>query len=250
MPPPDLTLAEVEGRLEMPLRAAMETQRAVRRLLPDPVDDAVVLRCLELATRAPTGSNAQNWEFVVVKDADVKERLARQYRRAWSVYGRIARLVVRRRRDERSARILEAVQWQVDHFAEAPVIVVACLRGGRAPLSTASPIVASSYYGSIYPSMQNLLLAARAVGLGATLVTLPLWSTVAARRALGLPPSVTPCCVVPLGWPRGRYGPTTRKPVGTVVHLDRYGNQPWKGASGQKATIVNVPQANSAADTT
>jgi nitroreductase len=111
-------------------------------------------------------------------------------------------------------------------------------------------VAASSYYGSIYPSVQNLLLAARAVGLGAALVTLPLWSTVAARRILGLPPSVTPCCVVPLGWPRGRYGPTTRRPVGAVAHLDRYGNRPWAGAAGQNATMVNVPQANKAADTT
>ena len=76
--------------------------------------------------------------------------------------------------------------------------------------------------------MQNLLLAARAVGLGAALVTLPLWSTRAARRILGLPRSVTPCCVIPLGWPSGRYGPTSRKPVGDVTHLDQYGNQPWR----------------------
>jgi nitroreductase len=222
------TLSDVEARLDMPLREAMETQRAVRRLLPDPVDDAIVLRCLELATRAPTGSNAQSWEFVVVRDAGVKARLARQYRQAWSVYGRVGRRVVERRHDERSARILDAVQWQVDHFAEVPVIVVACLRGGRLPLAAVAPVAASSYYGSLYPGVQNLLLAARAVGLGATLVTLPLWSTIAARRILGLPLSVTPCCVVPLGWPQGRYGPTTRTPVGAVVHLDRHGNQPWK----------------------
>lgn len=221
------TLADVEGRLDMPLREAMETQRAVRRLLPDPVDDAIVLRCLELATKAPTGSNVQSWEFVVVKDPRVKERLARQYRRVWSVYGRVGRWVVARRRDERSKRILAAVEWQVDHFVEVPVVVVACLRGGPLPLSRVAPVARSSFYGSIYPSVQNLLLAARAVGLGAGLVTLPLWSTIAARRILGLPWSVTPCCVVPLGWPRGRYGPVTRRPVGAVAHLDRYGNQPW-----------------------
>jgi len=90
------------------------------------------------------------------------------------------------------------------------------------------PIAASSYYGSIYPSVQNLLLAARAAGLGAALITLPLWSTFLARRALGLPWRVQPCAVVPLGWPRGRYGTTTRPPVGQVVHLDRYGNQPFR----------------------
>lgn len=243
------TLAEVEPRLDMPLREAMETQRAVRRLVPDAVDDAIVLRCLELATRAPTGSNAQSWEFVVVKDRGVKERLARQYRQAWSVYGRAGRWVVARRGDERSGRSLDAVEWQVDHFVDIPVVVVACLRGGPLPLWRLVPMSRSSFYGSIYPSVQNLLLAARAVGLGATLTTLPLWSATAARRILGLPRSVTPCCVVPLGWPRGRYGPTTRKPVGGVVHLDRYGNQPWRDGAGQNATMVNVPHPNSANDT-
>jgi hypothetical protein len=66
------------------------------------------------------------------------------------------------------------------------------------------------------------------MGLGASLITLPLWSTTVVRHLLGLPISVHPCCAVPLGWPRGRYGPTTRRPVGDVVHLDRYGERPWR----------------------
>ena len=133
------------------------------------------------------------------------------------------------RGNESQQRIIDAVEWQADHFEEIPVLVVGCLRGNHVPLVPMPPMAHSSYYGSIYPSVQNLLLAARAMGLGAALITLPLWSTTSARRILGLPASVMPCCVVPMGWPRGRYGPTTRKPVGEVVHLDRYGNQPWKG---------------------
>jgi nitroreductase len=70
--------------------------------------------------------------------------------------------------------------------------------------------------------VQNLLLAARAVGLGASLVTLPLWSTTVARRILGLPLSVEPCCMVPIGWPIGRYGPKARRPVDEVLHHERY----------------------------
>jgi nitroreductase len=190
------------------------------------VDDAIVRRCIELALKAPTGSNGQNWEFVVVKDRAVKERLGERYRQAWSLYGGIGRRA--NRGNEAMERILRAVEWQVDHFAELPVLVVCCLRGSRLPMVPTPPIAQSSYYGSIYPSVQNLLLAARAMGLGASLITLPLWSTTSARLALGLPVSVQPCCVVPLGWPRGRYGPTTRKPVGSVVHVDRYGHQPWK----------------------
>jgi aminoglycoside phosphotransferase (APT) family kinase protein len=132
------------------------------------------------------------------------------------------------RDDASMGKVLDAVEWQVEHFEEIPVLVVACLRGSRVPLIPMPPIANTSYYGSIYPSVQNLLLAARAMGLGASLITLPLLSVVHTRRILDLPMSVTPACIVPLGWPRGRYGPTTRRPVGEVVHLDRFGQQPWK----------------------
>jgi nitroreductase len=223
---PDDRIDEVLARLAAPLDAVMETQRAVRKVRFDPVDDRIVVRCIELALKAPTGSNGQNWEFVVVKDGDVKAKLARSYRAAWSVYGRVGQRVTAG--NEAMQKVLAAVEWQVDHFEQIPVMVVACLRGARLPLVPPPPIAATSYYGSIYPSVQNLLLAARAMGLGASLITLPLLSVTAARRALGLPMSVTPACVVPLGWPRGRYGPTTRRPVGDVVHLDRFGQQPWK----------------------
>lgn len=218
----------VLARLQAPLQDVMETQRAVRRVKFDQVPDELVLRCIELALKAPTGSNGQNWEFVVVKDRQVKEKLGRQYKRAWKLYGGVGNYL--NRDNEDMQKVLRSVAWQVEHFADIPVLVVACLRGARVPLVPLPPIATSSYFGSIYPSVQNLLLAARAMGLGASLITLPLASTTVARRALGLPIKVNPACVVPLGWPRGRYGPTTRKPVGSVVHLDRYGNQPWREA--------------------
>jgi nitroreductase len=225
--PPDRSYAAVAPGLDMPLQEAMTTQRAVRRVLPDPVDDEIVLRCIELALKAPTGSNGQNWEFVVVRDDEVKAALAARYQQAWQLYGGVGRRAARG--DETMIKIVRSVEWQVEHFEEIPVLVVACLRGSRVPLLPAPPIAVASYYGSIFPSVQNLLLAARAMGLGASLITLPLWSMTSARRILGLPVSVQPACIVPLGWPRGRYGPTTRRPVGDVVHLDRFGNQPYKG---------------------
>lgn len=209
----------------MPLERALTTQRAIRRLKEDPVDDALVLRLIELALRAPTGSNAQNWEFIVVRDPEVKARLARRNRQAFRLYGALGRRLVRG--DAKMLRVIEAVQWQADHFERIPVIVVACLKG---PRPWFPPAAVTSYYGSIFPSVQNLLLAARAVGLGAALITLPLWSTGSARRILGCPWNVTPCAVIPLGWPRGRYGPTTRRPVGEVVSLDRYGNRAFQRA--------------------
>jgi len=215
---------------KMPLEEAITTQRALRRLKPDPVPDELVLRLIELALKAPTGSNAQGWEWIVVRDPVVKAKLARQNRRAFRLYGALGRRSAAN--DPKLSRLLDAVQWQADHFEAVPVVVIACLRGPRLGFPN---IAATSYYGSIFPSVQNLLLGARAAGLGAALITLPLWSTFAARRILGLPWSVTPCAVIPLGWPVGRYGPTTRRPVGDVVSLDRYDNRPWQGRSSGSA---------------
>ena len=216
---------ETIAPLTMPLEDAMRTQRAIRRLKNDPVDDALLKRLIELALKAPTGSNQQNWEFIVVRDRAVKAQLAKQNRAAFNLYGGLGRRAAAN--DPKMLKVLDAVQWQADHFEDIPVIVVACLKGGiRLGFP---PMVPSSYYGSIYPSVQNLLLAARAAGLGAALITLPLWSTFRARRILGCPWNVQPCAVIPLGWPLGRYGPTTRRPVEDVVSVDRYGNRAWQG---------------------
>lgn len=212
--------------LTMPLAEAMETQRSIRRLSSDPVDDEIILRLIELGTKAPTGSNFQNWEFIVVKDPRTKAKLGRLYERAWSVYGRAGRAL--RKGDESAERNMAAVEWQIEHFAEVPVLLVACLRGSRAPFAPVPPVVASTYYGSIYPSIQNILLGARAVGLGAGIVTLPLWSTTRVRNILKIPFKVMPCAILPIGWPIGRYGPTKRRAPGEVAHLDKYGNKPWK----------------------
>ena len=211
----------------MDLAEAMRTQRAIRRLKPDPVDDEVLLRCLELATRAPSGGNRQPAEFLLVRDRRSKAALGRLYRQSWSVYGGLGKLLYGS--NERTRKIIDAVDWQVDHWEDVPVVVVACLRGVGLPVPG---IVRSSRYGSIYPAIQNFLLAARAEGLGAALTTLPLWSQWAARRALGIPWNVEPVSAIPVGWPRGRYGPTTRRPVERSVHVDRYGNRPFLRGDG------------------
>lgn len=200
----------------------METQRAIRRLRPDPVDDDVILRCLALAAKAPTGGNRQGIEYILVRDREAKAALGRMYRIAWRVYGGAGRTLFGR--DERIRKIIGAVDWQLEHWQEVPVLVVVCLRGVAFPFPS---VARSSRYGSVYPAVQNFLLAARAEGLGATLTTLPLWSRVAAHRILRIPWNVEPIALIPVGWPRGRYGPTTRRPVERSVHLDRYGNRPF-----------------------
>src|SRR5258708_6366128 len=116
------TLSDVEGGLAMPLLEAMLTQRAIRRLRPDPLDDAIVLRCIEIALKAPTSSNGQNWEWIVVKDQAVKQKLAAQYRQAWAVYGRVGRRLSRG--DASAAKILPAVDWQASPPGQLPFLVV------------------------------------------------------------------------------------------------------------------------------
>lgn len=216
-------LEEVERRLgTMSVAEAMTTQRSIRRIHPDPVAPGIVRRLIELGLEGPTGSNAQNWEFIVVTDSERKARLADQYRRAWKIYGGLGK---RMRSDDQTMRVLKSVQWQVDRFEQVPVIVVPCLHTSSRPPFVPMPAIAdSSHYGSVYPSVQNILLGARAVGLGASLVTLPLWSGIVSRRILGLPMNVEPTCVICLGWPIGRYGPKARKPVDEVLHLES-----WKG---------------------
>src|SRR5260370_8445081 len=130
-------VADVEGGLAMPLLEAMLTQRAIRRLRPDPLDDAIVLRCIEIALKAPTSSNGQNWEWIIVKDQAVKEKLAAQYRQVWAIYGRAMRR--RGRGGDSPARTLDPVDWPVTHLPERPVLGAACPPGGSVPLPPPPP---------------------------------------------------------------------------------------------------------------
>ena len=160
----------------------METQRAVRKVRPDPVDDRIVLRCIELALKAPTGRTARTGSSSSSRTPRSRRSLGRTYKAAWSVYGRVGRRItagnqaMKRCRRRRVAGA--ALRGDPGPGRRLP-------QGSRVPLAAAAPLAASSYYGSIYPSVQNLLLAARAVGLGASLITLPLLSVVHARRTLG-----------------------------------------------------------------
>jgi nitroreductase len=213
------TFDEIADRLSAPVADVMRTQGPTSRVLRTAeIDDPTVLELLELASHASSDSH-RRCEFVVVRDPEVKHQLARANRQGWSVYKRVLRS--RSHADE----VVESRQWLADHFEDVPVIVVACVRGRR-PLFPA--VGAAAFYGSAFPAVQNLLLAARAAGLGAAATTLPLWSGWEARRTLGLPRHVTAVAVVPMGWPRGTPEPTRIPPVGNVTHLDRWGHQPYR----------------------
>lgn len=215
---------EALAHLGIPLVDAMRTQRAIRRLHPDPVDWTILREVLDLALKAPTSSNSQDWVFIVVTDPEQKRRLANIYR-----LGGLARPLMSPGRQAPSSameRQWNAVQWQFEHFHEVPAFIIPCYRRNLRHRPTGWPqLSVSSFYGSVYPAVQNILLACRAVGLGASLQTLPIWFLPGVRRVLGLPRSHVPVCILPVGWARGRYGPTQRPAIEEVVHFDRFGNR-------------------------
>jgi nitroreductase len=167
------TTAEALGRLDMPLLEAMMTQRAVRRVLPEPVDDEVVLKCIELALRAPTGANGQNWEFIVVKDRQVKEKLARRYRRRGSSTTPSSSGASPRATSRWQRSCVRSVAGRPLHRSPGPrrgLPAPRRPRGARA-LHTNAAASGVRLFRIDLPSVQNLLLAARAMGLGASLIT-------------------------------------------------------------------------------
>lgn len=218
--------AEALARLGMPMADAMRTQRAVRRLHLEPVSHEVLLPLLELSLKAPTSSNTQDWMYLVVEDRAQKAALGKLYRRLYDVFNPI--VTKQAKGDPQELRNMAPGQWQAENFADLPVFVIPCYRRNIKHSPVGRPqIKVASFYGSVYPAVQNLLLACRAVGLGASLQTLPIWNVPRARKILGLPRTMVPVCIIPIGWAKGNYGPTTRRPIGEVVHVDTYGNRPF-----------------------
>jgi nitroreductase len=203
----------------------IQTTRSMRRLKPDAVPDALIRKVLEAAVCAPSGGNMQRWRFLVITDSKVKEEVAVYYRRAWEEHvapGYRSGPPAPDSSAEQFGRMLDAAQYLSDHLHEAPVWIIPCLTGisvwGSNPYWSGS---------SIYPAVQNMLLAARAIGLGATLTTLILRYADEIKTVLGLPPDVQPYALLPIGWPMGRFGPV-RRTLDDVVYADRWG-EPYRG---------------------
>ena len=195
--------------------------RAMRRLKPDPVPDELIRKILESAICAPSGGNTQKWRFLVIKDRAIKQQVQAWYKRAFDeVIGPRYLTSTPPPGVSREAytRQHSAVQYLTDHFHEAPVWIVACVDEG-----TATPTRWSG--ASIYPAVQNMLLTARALGLGATLTTRHLLYEKETEAALGLPPGVHSYAILPIGYPMGKFGPVGRAPLADVVYEDRWGKR-------------------------
>ncbi len=194
---------------------AIHHTRAMRRLKSDPVPDDVLMKLIDAANQGPTGSNKQNASWIVVRDPSQKQKLADLNRTAVDAYVGNPDDVAPDMRG-----IVNAVMWQRDHFHEIPALLIPCLEFEQPPTGTWS--AGASAGGSIWPAVQNLLLAARALGLGAALTTLGLSDRPAAKAVLGLPDTVEPFAIIPVGYPTGNFGPVTRKPLEEIVHYDRW----------------------------
>jgi len=198
----------------MDLFEAINTQRAMRRLLPEPVPDELIWRILEAATRAPSGGNYQLWSFIVIRDPDIRQRIAGLYldgyRRSQAGLGEAIQA------SEMAIRMTRSADYLAQHMAEVPVLILVTAR----PAYT-DPITPPG--ASIFPAVQNLMLAARALGLGTTLTTVHRHHEAEIKELLGIPEDVETMALIPVGWPRGRFGSGARRPVEKVTYWDRWG---------------------------
>ena len=202
---------------------AIYSQRAIRHFKPDPVAEDMLLSIMEAATKAPSGSNTQAWAFLIVQDAAKRAAMAGFLRSALEADAdfqeRFAR--VDEIEDPSQRRMLQGARGLLMELDKAPVLLVPCLHhpDGPAPQGV---LAGSSIYGAI----QNLQLAARAHGLGTVLTTFQRSFEPELRDLLAIPETARPVALIPLGYPDGWFGPTRRRPVEEVIHIDGWGNHP------------------------
>jgi nitroreductase len=227
---------------ELGLFEAIQTARALRRLKPDPVPEALIGQVLAAAISAPSAGNAQNWTFLVVRDAEQRLKLGAIYRKAsdiasamYAARGRPAHMS-----EDQFRRMMSSGAYLWDHMGDAPVILVPCQAHPPLPPIDALPpdfadtLEREKAYierirgASIYPAIQNIILACRALGLGATITTNHIRCEDEVKAVLGIPDDVHTFAMMPIGWPRGRFGPVSRRPISDVAFADRWGNA-WPG---------------------
>ncbi|MFK7896421.1 MAG: nitroreductase family protein [Myxococcota bacterium] len=218
---------------EVSLYEAMSTLRAVRRLKPDPIPHDVLRRVLEAASWAPTGGNAQPWRVLVVQDAEKLAALGALYSAGWKSYaeGHLKLLdgapqsVL-----DSTMKMFDAGNYLADHFAALPALLVFCFNPKNMAITDAKlDRISVVGGGSIYPAVQNTLLACRAEGLGCVLTTLLCQVEDEVRRLLSIPEPWGTAAAIPIGYPvRGGHGPISRRPPEKLAFQDTWG-ETWGG---------------------
>jgi nitroreductase len=235
-------MAEIGAIAEIGLFEAMYSARALRRLKSDPVPEEVLTKILDAAIRAPSAGNAQNWAFVVVRDPEQRRRLGAIYRKAADIVSAIyaARGRPPHMNEDEFRRLMSSGSYLWDHLGEAPVLLVACLRREALPPATALPPAVQARFedereyvmrragASIYPAVQNIILACRALGLGTLITTNHMLYEDEVKALLELPDDVQTYALMPIGYPQGRFGPVKRRSLSEVAHFDRW-SVPWPG---------------------
>jgi len=198
--------------------------RSMRRLRSDPVPDEIIYKILDAGIRAPSGGNTQHWRFVVVKDPQVKQQVQQIYQKGWSEVQAMYRnrTAPAHMEEGKFRRLLDTAAHLAEHLAEAPVLLFACLKERPMPPQLAAKLARLSG-SSIYPAVQNMLLACRALGLGATLTTVCSLYDDELRAVLHLPSDISTYALLPIGYPQGKFGPVKRVAVEEVTCVDRWG---------------------------
>ena len=211
--------------------ALLSTTRSVRRRLDleKPVSRELLEECLELALQAPTGSNIQNWRWMVVTDAVRRRQVADQYRRGWEIYETlpIAAGNIPTDTPDRAAlqtRIMASAEYLAERFHEAPAFVIPCItpRVDQEP-----PVLQCSFYGSVMQAAWSFQLAARARGLGSCWTSLHLFFEREVAEILGIPyEAVQQVALIVVGHARGTdFRPAPREPLASKVHWNAWGPQ-------------------------
>ena len=204
---------------EIGLFEAMYSQRQITRFKPDPVPREAIEKILEAATKAPSGVNNQPWSFVVIDDPDLVARVGRIYGEIWlGGRGPVP--------PEGESKVIKAARYLAEHMHEVPALILVCVdhSQGYRPYTPGQPMVRDRYASSIWLAVQNLFLAARALGLGTRLTTSHLKREDEIKELLGIPEHVETMVLTPLGYPRGRFGPTDRRPAAELTSYNRWGN--------------------------
>jgi nitroreductase len=221
---------------EVGLFEAMYSARALRRLKPDPVPEEIITQILDAAIRAPSAGNSQLWGFVVVRDPEVRRQLGLIYRKAsdiakalYQARGRPAHMS-----EEQYQRMMSSGAYLWEHMGDAPVLLVACLRDRPPPSREALPAEVQAIFeqellytdrirgASIYPAVQNIILACRAFGLGTLITTNHIRCEGEVKALLGIPDDAFTYALMPIGYPEGKFGPVIRRPVNEVAFADHW----------------------------
>ena len=220
-------------QLELSNDELLSTTRAVRKRLDfdKPVPESVIKECIEVAVQAPTGSNAQGWQFVFITDAKKKEQIGDIYRQAFEIYRDMPVAIHKLHKEsgddsliDSQTRSASSADYLADNMARAPVLFIPCIAGRTDSEATSNIIAQTGTLGSIIPAAWNFMLAARARGLGTAWTTLHLMQEKAVADIIGIPyDDYMQIALIPIAYTKGTdFKKAYRPPVDTVMHFNEW----------------------------